>query len=229
MRSMPISTMIWEDVLFAHWRVNSNDLQKCLPAGIELDTYNGEAYLGIVPFFMKKMELTFLPYLSRLSFSQINVRTYVKVANQQGVYFFTLDTNNLLAMLGGKVAFKSPYAYANITLEKRDNEHYFQIKRPKTPLCFKAIYKSIGNTFYAENGSLEHWLTERYRFFTSHKGKIYFGDIDHGKWQLQKAALTIEGNNLFQSHRLPLPSGEPHLLFSSSLAVKAFQLRLFAF
>ncbi len=227
MKSVPIASMLWENVLFAHWKVKCENLKKCLPTGVELDTYNGEAYLGIVPFFMKEMELTFLPFLSRLSFSQINIRTYVKVANQKGVYFFNLDTNHLLAMLGGKIAFKSPYAYAKITIEKRDNEIFFEHSRPKTDLCFKGIYKPISNTFYAQNGSLEHWLTERYRFYIICKGKVYFGDISHKKWPLHKATLNIEENTLFQNHRLPNPPDKPHLLFSPSLSVKAYPIKLF--
>jgi uncharacterized protein len=225
MKSTQVTSMIWKDLVFLHWEIDKNILQKKLPSGFTLDLFEGKAYVSIVPLFMKKMEVTFVPFLTRLSFSQVNVRTYVTVNGEKGVYFLSLDANNHLAVLGGKIGFKSPYFYGKINYDHLQQKKVFLHERPITKIKFQASFEPFGDSFYTKPNTLENWLTDRSRFFTYSNVRIYYGDISHDKWKFQQVNATIQKNNLFLANHLPTPEHAPLLHYCKSLAVKGYPLR----
>lgn len=211
-------TMQWEHVLFLHWPVESSFLQKQLPPGMKLDTFEGKAYLGIIPFMMTEIELTRLPRISRLRFPELNLRTYVTVAGRPGIYFFYLDANHLFANQIANTFFHLPYRRADFEVETGTTIHY-EHQRRGGERAFQASYVPVSPAFEAEPGSFAHWATERYCFYSHTKRTIWRGDIAHSPWPLQEAKVQVDSNNLLNNY--PLIGEQMQPLYSRRLDVSA--------
>ena len=159
-----LMTQSWHDLLFAHWRVDVSEVRRAVPAAFDLDLFDGEAWLGVVPFHMTNVGLRATPAVPWISaFPELNVRTYVRVADRPGVYFFSLDAARWLAVAAARAFLNLPYYTADMTLERRgDGLHYESARRTRQRAQFKAIYEPIGAPFTASVGSIEYFLTERY-------------------------------------------------------------------
>src|SRR4029079_1151950 len=84
--------MVWEDLLFAHWPCDPAALEPHLPPGLALDTFDGRAWLGVVPFRISGIRARGLPAIPGLrGFLELNLRTYVVAGGKPGVWFFSLD------------------------------------------------------------------------------------------------------------------------------------------
>ncbi|MFC4736934.1 YqjF family protein [Bacillus daqingensis] len=213
----PLLTMQWEHVLFLHWEADPEAVQAQLPEGMELDTFNGRAVLGIIPFWMTGISLTRLPALSRLSFPELNLRTYVRVNGRPGIYFFFLDASHPLANRIANTFFLLPYRPASFHVSDRDAVSFQH--RQKKGEAFHVQYRPDSPVFEAKPGSFAWWATERYHFFTK-KGKSFWqGDIQHRPWPLQRARAAILENTISSRHMQPGPMLEP--FYSRKLAVTA--------
>src|ERR1044072_4360559 len=133
-----VMTQSWHNLLFAHWRVEVSALRALVPAAFELDLFYGEAWLGIVAFYMTNVGLRWtlaLPWLS--SFPELNVRTYVRVADRPGVYFFSLDAGQPLAVAAARALLNLPYFSAAMDVETRgDAVDYRCVRDKKSPAAF---------------------------------------------------------------------------------------------
>ncbi|WP_368504627.1 DUF2071 domain-containing protein [Alkalihalophilus sp. As8PL] len=219
-------SMNWENVLFAHWAMNPEVVQKQLPKGIKVDTYNGKAYIGVVAFLMNKIHPTILPEMISFSLPEINVRTYVEVDGKKGVLFFSLDTDSRVSVLGANVFVDMPYFYSDIHMETKEGQVFFESKRESSEAIFKGNYLPTGKIFKAEKDSLEFWLTERYRLYQTKKnGEIQYGNIKHEQWPLQYATLSVEKNTLVEAADFNLPNSQPHLLYSPKVSVDIGQIK----
>src|ERR687892_361778 len=110
-----IMTQTWNDLLFAHWPVDANDLRQRVPAGLDLDLFEGQAYVGVVPFHMTNVAPRGVPAIPWVSaFPELNVRTYVRIGAKPGVYFFSLDAGNPVAVAVARAMFNLPYYPATI-------------------------------------------------------------------------------------------------------------------
>ena len=115
-----LMTQSWHDLLFAHWRVDVSEVRRAVPAAFDLDLFDGEAWLGVVPFHMTNVGLRATPAVPWISaFPELNVRTYVRVADRPGVYFFSLDAARWLAVAAARALLNLPYYTADMTLERR--------------------------------------------------------------------------------------------------------------
>ncbi|CAM3884444.1 YqjF family protein [Alkalicoccus chagannorensis] len=191
----PLLTMTWEHLLFLHWEADAEQLQAALPEGLELDTYDGKAYLGIIPFFMTDIALQALPRLSRLQFPELNLRTYVKKDGRRGIYFFYLDASHVLANRVANTAFQLPYRRARFdtsTAGPIRMSHY----HPKSRSGIDVSWQGAGPVFRSEPASFAHWATERYHFFTKGAGLLWRGDVSHAPWTLQEADVDVHHENL---------------------------------
>lgn len=216
-------TQEWHHVLFAHWPVPASALRGHVPAELEIDTFEGSAWIGIVPFLVKDMRARLTPAVPFLSsFIEVNVRTYVRYKEKTGVYFFSLDANHFLAVTGAKLFFGLPYKQATISFQE---DQSLEIDSSRVPLAdekakFKVSYKPETDVFFAKAGTLEHWFTERYCLWTKRGSMLYRGDIHHTQWELQRAKA-----NLFQEELIPFVDQihlqEPPLLHYSKFK-KAF-------
>jgi uncharacterized protein len=212
-----IMTQTWHDLLFAHWPVDRRELQPHV-AGLELDVFEGQAWLGIVAFEMTNVAPRLSPALPWISaFPEINVRTYVRVRDQPGVYFFSLDAANPIAVLVARAFFHLPYHFASIDVARGDDETIdYSSRRKRDGAAFHVRYKAAGPAAPPVRGTLEYFLTERYCLFTVDRAnRLCRVDIHHPPWPLQPAAADIRENTLAQAAGIRLPSIAPILHFAA--------------
>jgi uncharacterized protein len=217
----------WHDLLFAHWRVEADGLQRLLPSRLALDLYDGAAWVGVVPFCMSGVRFRWLPPLPWAHrFPELNVRTYVRGGQQErpGVYFFSLDAASLPAVCGARLAFHLPYFWARMWVhhapENRILYESYRIQRIHPGECkaaeFKATYYPTGGEFTPQPGMLEHFLTERYCLYsTNRKGDVLSCDIHHPPWRLRAAEAEIHLNSMARAAGIDLPS-DPPLLYCAA-------------
>lgn len=224
-----VMTQRWNDLLFAHWPVESAQLAPLLPGGVKVDTFQGSGWLGAVPFWMDRIKVRGAPPIPGVrSFPELNLRTYVRdlESGAAGVYFFSLDAASLLAVIGGRTLYNLPYHWAEMRLEQRsEREFVFESRRrfQSRPVEFKARYRGLGPTrklAESQPGSLEYFLTERYCLFTSNRsGQSVRANVHHVPWPLEDAEADIERNDLAQAIGVALPNEKPVLHYSRRLAV----------
>jgi hypothetical protein len=214
-----IMTQTWNDLLFAHWPVDKRTLAEKIPPGIELDLHDGQAWLGIVPFHMTNVAPRGVPALPWVSeFPELNVRTYVRVGDKAGVFFFSLDASSALAVGAARTLFHLPYFTASMKVEVHGAEIRYRSRRTSSGASAAELlmsYKPAGPVFNAREGSLEFFLTERYCLFTTNgDGDVLTVDIHHPRWPLQPAEAAIEVNTMADAAGIHLPSKAPLLHFS---------------
>ena len=221
-----LMTQTWSDLLFAHWPVPVEALRRVLSPALELDTFDGRAWLGVVPFRMSNVRPRLLPALPRLSaFPELNLRTYVRYEGRPGVWFFSLDAGNPVAVALARATFRLPYFRARMSCTRSGSVVRYASTRTHDdapPAVFRADYWPTGPVVHAAPGSLEEFLTARYRLFApGPRGRILRAEIDHPPWPLQNAAWRPYQNTLAAPWALPL-DGPPHLLFAGRLTVRVW-------
>ena len=226
--SMPIGQQTWGKLLFMHWRLPVERLRAAIPAELELDTYDGEAWIAVTPFTIWGMRASFLPPVPGLSeMHELNVRTYVHYRGVPGIVFFSLDASSLLAVIGARTFFLVPYYTADMSLQQEGDEIIYHSRRTHSgaPAAVFDARWQIGTPLEASKpGSLEFFLTERYCFFTVHDGAVYRCRIHHPPWPLRTASVSTYHSTMIESHGLPTPSGEPLLHYSEELTVDIWPL-----
>lgn len=221
--------MRWENLLFAHWRVDADVLKKLIPAGLQLDTFKGEAWLGVVPFLMTGTRLRFLPVVPGThTFPENNVRTYVTCNGKQGVWFFSLDAGSRLAVWSARRFFHLPYFNSQMSIHTEEGEVRYQNRRfhRDAPAArFRASYRPVSEPVQSRPGTLEHWLTERYCLYSvDHLGNIWRGDIHHPPWPLQTAEADIQLNTMAELLGFDLNREPDQLHFARQLEVVAWSI-----
>lgn len=218
--------MKWHDLAFLHWKVPADAIQRHLPDGVQLDLFEGQAWIGVVPFWMSGVTTRWMPsipYLSR--FPELNVRTYVTVEGKPGVWFFSLDTTNPLAVRGARFLFHLPYLDARIQLQRRADwieYHSTRTHRGHPGAELRCEYRPLGDHYSAPPGSLVHWLTARYcMYMASPRGQIYRGEIDHDPWQLRDAQAIVHENTMTDWLGIEL-EGAPVCHFAAETQVLAW-------
>lgn len=225
-----VMTMSWIDLLFAHWRVPAELIAAKLPDGLEVDTYDGDAWVAVVPFWMDNVTGRFLPNVPGLSrFPELNVRTYVTAGGEKpGVWFFSLDADQRLAVWGARTFFDLPYVRADMSCETGEEGwvHYRSHRTDDRMAAgvFEGRYRGISEPYRSEPGSLEAWLTERYCLYAADdEGKLGRGEIQHAPWPLRRAEAEIDVNTVAEAHGLPL-TGEPLLHYVDRIDVVGWML-----
>ncbi len=214
-----VTRQTWQRLLFAHWPLPPNALAGLIPSGLTLETYDGRAWVGVVPFTMSNVRPRLLPAVPWLSFfSEINVRTYVTAQGKPGVWFFSLDAGNPIAVTLARTFFHLPYFTAAFQVTAQGDTTRYASQRARRPThhaCFSATYRPTGPVFHAAPGSLEHFLTERYCLYAvNQRGEILRGDIRHPPWDLQPAEAEITKNTLAAAAGIALPAVPPLLHYA---------------
>ena len=222
---MWLMSQVWHDLLFAHWPVEAEPLRARLPAGVELDLFQGQAWLGVVPFRMTGIRARFLPPLPGLSATpEINVRTYAVAGGRPGVVFLSLDAANAAAVAGGRLFFHLPYWRAQMSLRPEGDGVTYACRRPPrrgaVAAEFHGTYGPSGDAYRARPGDLDHWLTERYCLYTADDcGRPLRVAIRHEPWPLRPAWARIEANTMADAAGVRLPGTPPLLHFARRLEV----------
>jgi uncharacterized protein YqjF (DUF2071 family) len=200
----------WEDLLFAHWRVPLSAVREHVPAGLEVETHDDTAWLGITPFRLTGLRARGTLPLPRISsFLELNVRTYVNAGGGEkpGIWFFSLDASSRLAVEAARRGYKLPYFHARMAASRRGEWIDYECARiSEAGRVFSGRYRASGAVFHAEPGSLEWFLAERYCLYTADdRGRLFRAEIHHELWPLQPAECEI---GLTSISPLELP-GEP--------------------
>lgn len=206
-------TQSWHDLLFAHWPIDASRIRAAVPGVFDLDVFDGQAWLGIVPFSMTNVGLRGLPAIPWLSaFPELNVRTYVRVADRPGVYFFSLDAARRVAVMAARTVLNLPYHAAAMTVARRGEAvDYRSRRRGDRRAELEATYAPVGAPFEAAAGSLDYFLTERYCLYhLDRRGRPYRLEIHHPPWPLQPARADITVNTVAPPGLTP--SGAPAIL-----------------
>lgn len=169
-----VMTQQWCDLLFAHWPIPVEVMRTLVPAQLPLDTWDGMAWIGVVPFRMQGVRPRLTPALPWLSaFPELNVRTYVKLYDRDqekaGVYFFSLEAANPVAVIVARTFFKLPYFRAAMALrEDHAGIHYTSRRthRHAPPAEFVGNYWPVAEPYHAQPHTIDRWLTERYALYT---------------------------------------------------------------
>jgi uncharacterized protein YqjF (DUF2071 family) len=219
-----VMVQTWHDLLFAHWPMPVDSVRSSIPRALEIDAFDGSAWVGVVPFRMSGVRLRGTPALPWLSaFPELNLRTYVTHGGKPGVWFFALDAANPIAVAVARAWFHLPYFRARMGVHsERDEIVYSHVRthRNAAPAELAARYSPAGDVFRSRAGSLEHWLTERYCLYASDaRGDLQRGEIHHVPWPLQAARADIARCTLPAAHGLALPSSPPLLHFARRLDV----------
>jgi uncharacterized protein YqjF (DUF2071 family) len=211
-----VMTQTWHDLLFAHWPVDPPRLAAKIPAPLELDVYDGTAWLGIVPFRMTNVAPRAVPAMPFVSaFAELNVRTYVRYGGKPGVYFFSLDAASAVAVGVARTLFDLPYFPASMDVEQVDGTVRYRSRRTSGPEAeFVGTYRAVGEPFEARPGSVDYFLTERYCLYTVSAGEPRRLDIHHPPWPLQRADATIDVNTMAEASGVMLPGFGPLLHFA---------------
>ncbi|HZB87644.1 MAG TPA: DUF2071 domain-containing protein [Terracidiphilus sp.] len=219
----------WNDLLFAHWRVEPRQIAPLLPEGLVVDTFDRSAWLGVIPFWMDRIRLRGLPSIpGARRFPELNLRTYVRDlrTGTPGVFFLSLDGGNLLGALAARSLYHVPYHWARMRLEERSGRDFeFSSRRrlSRAPVVFNARYRGLGPTCrLAESrpGSLEYFLTERYCLFTrTASGQLACVNVFHAPWPLEQARAEIERNDLPAAAGIEIRAQDPVLYYARRLAV----------
>lgn len=216
----------WSRLLFAHWRLDPAQIAALIPAGLELDTFDGAAWIGVVPFYMSNVHprWTFnVPGLS--AFPELNVRTYVTRDGKPGVWFFSLDAANRVAVKAARYFARLPYYHADMELHTQTDWIVYRSQRFHASAAFEACYRPTSPIFYAQPGTLDHWLTERYCLYTADaRGRLYRCEVHHPQWSLQRAEAKISTNTIAQASGITLPDDPPLLHYSQRLDVLTWYL-----
>jgi uncharacterized protein len=225
-----IMRMRWVDLLFAHWPVPAEVLRPLVPSDLEIDTFEGLAYLGIVPFRMEDVAPRGFPALPSIgAFPEVNVRTYVRHDRVGGVWFFSLDATSRVAVEGARAVFHLPYFHASMSTERAGDAVTFRSRRRDRrgrPAALEMRYRPTGPVGHAAPGSLEGWLTDRLRLFAvDGRGRLTTTEVRHDPWPLRPAEAEFRIESLAAAQDIRLPDEPPHLRFADRLDVVAWRPR----
>jgi len=223
-----VMAQTWHDLLFAHWRIDVALVRPLIPCELPIDTFDGTAWIAVVPFRMSGVRLRFTPNMPGLSaFPELNVRTYVTVGKKPGVWFFSLDAANAIAVKVARTWFHLPYFHAQMICEDRGGTIHYEserMRRGATHGVLRVDYRPVGQVFEPRSGTLEHFLTERYCLYAAnHGGNILRGEIHHQPWQLQFAEAEFLQNTMTDAAGVALPHAKPLLHFSRRQDVVVWQ------
>jgi uncharacterized protein YqjF (DUF2071 family) len=233
LREMPggqhVMHQTWRELLFLHWRFPPEAIQGTLPTGLTVDTYDGLAFVGLVPFFMRNVRPRFLPVVPGISnFLETNVRTYVIGPDgTPGVWFYSLDAGNRLAVQLARRLFHLPYFHAEMKAERVGETIRYQTRRAQAASSHMSRfeYAPVAPAQLAEPGSLDFFLVERYVLFASRGDRLAKGRVHHVPYPVQPAEASQWDAGLLALAGLPAPEHEPdHVAFSSGVDVRVYPL-----
>ncbi len=223
-----IMRQTWAKLLFMHWRLSAETLRARVPAALEIDTHDGEAWIAVAPFTIRDLRASFLPPVPGLSaMHELNVRTYVHYRGVPGIYFFSLDASSALAVFGARTFFLVPYFTADMSLRQEGDAITYRSRRTHAgapAAAFDARWTIGPRLPESRPGSLEFFLTERYCFYTTHGDSVFRCRIHHAPWPLGSAEVSTYHSTMIESHGIPAPDGAPLLHYAEAITADIWPL-----
>lgn len=226
----------WAKLLFLHWSVPVEMLRALVPPELEIDTFEGNAYVGLVPFTMTDIRPRGLPAIRQLSdFHETNVRTYVHFRGRDpGVWFFSLDAANAAAVRIARAWYKLPYHFAAMRLHERPHRWAEDVTITEyettrlwphpLPAGCNVRYEIFGDVSAAAPGTLEHFLAERYILYAKSGGRLYQGRVHHEPYPLQGAEVQLREETMLAAAGIARPDTEPLAHYAAQVRVKVYAL-----
>jgi uncharacterized protein len=240
----------WGKLLFMHWAIEPAGLRPLIPAELSIDTFDGHAWIGVVPFTMWGIRASFLPPIPGTSaFHELNVRTYVHYQGVPGVWFFSLDAAHRLAVWGARAFYHLPYFNATMRLQQTEKTIDYSSERTDA-LTYQQFFESEkdvfpgrlgGNDFpqatlkakwrigealpKATQDSIEFFLTERYCLYSVRRGRLYRSRIFHDPWRLRAAKIESFQSTMIESLGIATPPEDPLLHYAEAIEVDIWPLR----
>jgi uncharacterized protein YqjF (DUF2071 family) len=221
----------WERLLFLHWKFDPQVVQRTLPPGLYVDTFDGTAWVGVVPFFMRRIRPWWSPSIPGISnFLELNLRTYVHDDHgTPGVWFYTLDANQRLATWWGRRFFDLPYYASRMSasLDAAGHVSYSAHRRGlEARLASQFQYGPNGPERLAQPGSIEFFLVERYILFARRRdGGLFTGQVSHRPYPIHDARVSRWDDNVFDANGSILP--RPARSFDHALYVRGVDVEVF--
>lgn len=225
----PTAKQQWRELLFLHWPVDPEVIQAMLPKGLTVDTFEGKAYVGIVPFSMKGVKPWWVPRFASFDFLETNVRTYVHhKGSDPGVFFFSLDAASWLAVQAARVGWSLPYHSARMSTSIQNGVVNYQAKRDSNQKAFLDVKYRVGERLGASvPGTLEHFLLERYLLYVYRNRALWCGQVHHSPYPAFEATVMDLNEGLLEAAGLPVQSEPPPLVhYSPEVDVEIFDLQL---
>jgi uncharacterized protein YqjF (DUF2071 family) len=219
----------WGKLLFMHWPIAEDQLRTLIPAELEIDTFDGHAWIAVVPFTMWDTRALppYVPAVPGLSaMHELNVRTYVRHKGEPGVWFFSLDCNSRAAVWGARISYHLPYYNADIELVQQGATIDYSLHRRDKPAAAFHGRWTIGEPLPAtQPDSLEFFLTERYCLYSRYGGSLYRARIYHQPWPLRAANVSSFSSTMIEAQGLQTPAGDPLLHYAEEIAVDIWALK----
>jgi len=251
--AFPVMTQNWGKLLFMHWPVDEDVLRPLVPSQLSIDKFEGLAWIGVVPFTMWGIRASFLPPIpGTRAFHELNVRTYVHYRGVPGVWFFSLDAANSLAVWGARTFYHLPYFNSTMSLNQEGNTIHYSSKR-KNKRSYAQFFASESKGFsvdlnserfqnlpraelemswtlaepipQSKPGSIEFFLTERYCLYAYNRDRLYQSRIFHEPWKLRIASSESRRSTMIESLGVCPPKAEPLLQYAESISVDIWSLK----
>jgi uncharacterized protein YqjF (DUF2071 family) len=208
-----------------HWSVPVEILRRLVPPELELDLYQNQAYVGVVPFEMEGVRPWWWPRLCAMSFLETNLRTYVSCDGQPGIYFFSLEANSRLAVWGARAGWGLPYHYARASVKRTDVATEYESRRSHHGPRHSVRYRVGVELGPSEPGTLQHFFLERYLLFVVRAGKIYSGQVHHVPYPAFDATVLEVQDELIAAAGFPAKVKPPEFAhYSPGVDVEVFPL-----
>jgi uncharacterized protein YqjF (DUF2071 family) len=224
LKNEPFMSQRWTNLAFLHWPYEPSVVQKLLPDGVALDTHQGSAWVGLIPFTMQKIKFPHGPAIPLLgTFPEVNVRTYVRgPSGERSVWFFSLDIPRLAPSLVARGAFGLPYYWGRGRARQVEEMHHWSVKRWTRRVAKSEIAVEFGEPIPRyQTSSLETFLTNRWSLISKKNDQLHLAQIHHPEWPLRRGRLVHLNDHLLEAAGLPAPTAEPHVLCSDGVPVWA--------
>lgn len=217
-------TQRWRDLLFVHWAVDERTLRAAVPTELELDSFGGRYYVGVVPFLMRDIRAAWMPGFSAMNFLETNLRTYVIFDGRPGVWFFSLEASNRLAVAVARAVWKLPYHHATMHAARdEDRVQYDSVRRDGSKAGLSVDFEIGAALGPSEPGTLEHFLLERYLLFSKRGERVYEGQVHHPPYPAREAQVLSMTESLVELAGISkLPDAEPLVHYSEGVEVEVF-------
>jgi hypothetical protein len=216
----------WDRLLFLHWPVPADAVRPAVDRRLELDLFEGRAFVSATPFTVRHARLRGLPAVPWVSdFHEVNLRTYVRpTSGPPGVWFFSLDAAAVLASAAARAGLGLPYFVARIERSSDGAAHVYRSERAafRAPRASLDASWTVGPSVPAPPGSLDHFLVERYALYSRHAGRLLRVRVRHPPWPLKEARVERAEETLSRAAGLPAPADPPLARFSEGVDVDFF-------
>lgn len=225
----PVMLQGWRDLSSAHWAYDPAVVQRQLPPGLTVDTFDGQAWVGLIAFHMQRIRLPGTPPVPYLgTFPETNVRTYVRGPDgRPGVWFNSLEASRLLPVLVARFSYRLPYMWSKMTIERKDERvTYFAERRWPGPRGARSTLVVKRGDPVPDPEPLEHFLTARWGLFTRLGPRLAYAPVDHPAWPIERATTIHLEDELVTAAGYPAPTGDPLVHYSPGVEVRIGRPRL---